>query len=61
MRPALLDASRDFEIRQGIEVLRYQSGCATKLNRETRDLSLPGTWHAYTLRQAVGVAGLIAP
>lgn len=53
--------ARDFEIRQGIEILRYQSGWATKLNGETRDMSLPGTWHAYTRRQAIGVAGLIVP
>ncbi|GAA2201134.1 aldehyde dehydrogenase family protein [Sinomonas flava] len=56
-----LAAARDFEIRQGIEILRYQSGWATKLNGETRDVSLPGTWHAYTLRQPIGVAGLIVP
>lgn len=56
-----LAVARDFEIRQGIEILRYQAGWATKLNGETRDVSLPGTWHAYTLRQPVGVAGLIVP
>ncbi|BCT74336.1 phenylacetaldehyde dehydrogenase [Sinomonas cyclohexanicum] len=56
-----LAIARDFEIRQGIEILRYQAGWATKLNGETRDVSLPGTWHAYTLRQPLGVAGLIVP
>ncbi|WP_413249472.1 aldehyde dehydrogenase family protein [Sinomonas flava] len=56
-----LAVARAFEIRQGIEILRYQAGWATKLSGETRDVSLPGTWHAYTLRQPIGVAGLIVP
>ncbi|MDZ4236756.1 MAG: aldehyde dehydrogenase family protein, partial [Hydrogenophaga sp.] len=32
-----------------------------KLNGETRAVSLPGDWHAYTLREPVGVVGLIVP
>lgn len=53
--------ARDFELPQGIDILRYHAGWATKLNGETRDVSLPGDWHAYTLRQPLGVAGLIVP
>lgn len=53
--------ARNFELPQGIDILRYHAGWATKLNGETRDVSLPGAWHAYTLRQPLGVAGLIVP
>lgn len=53
--------ARQFELPQGIDILRYHAGWATKLNGETREVSLPGDWHAYTLRQPLGVAGLIVP
>ena len=53
--------ARNFELPTGIDILRYHAGWATKLNGETRDISLPGQWHAYTLRQPLGVAGLIVP
>jgi phenylacetaldehyde dehydrogenase len=53
--------ARNFELPTGIDILRYHAGWATKLNGETRDVSLPGEWHAYTLRQPLGVAGLIVP
>lgn len=56
-----LAVARDFEITAAISTLRYNAGWATKLNGETRDVSLPGQWQAFTLRQAVGVAGLIVP
>lgn len=50
-----------FEVSAAAETFRYCAGWATKLNGETRDVSIPGEWHAYTLRQPVGVAGLIVP
>jgi phenylacetaldehyde dehydrogenase len=53
--------ARNFELPQGVEILRYHAGWATKLNGETREVSLPGEWHAYTLRQPLGVAGLVVP
>lgn len=53
--------ARNFELPTGIDILRYHAGWTTKLNGETRDISLPGQWHAYTLRQPLGVAGLIVP
>lgn len=56
-----LGMTRAFEIAAAIESFRYNAGWATKLNGETRDVSLPGDWHAFTLRQPVGVAGLIVP
>ncbi|GGF00153.1 aldehyde dehydrogenase family protein [Mycetocola zhadangensis] len=56
-----LRVTRSFEIPQAIDILRYNAGWATKLNGETRDVSLPGEWHTYTMRRPLGVAGLIVP
>jgi len=53
--------SRFFNVATGIDCLRYYAGWATKLNGETPELSMPGEWHAYTLRRPVGVAALIVP
>ncbi len=41
--------------------LRYHAGWATKIGGETVNLSAPGEWHAYTLREPVGVVGQIVP
>jgi acyl-CoA reductase-like NAD-dependent aldehyde dehydrogenase len=43
------------------ESLRYHAGWATKLHGATIDLNMPGEWHAYTLREPVGVVGQIVP
>ena len=43
------------------ESLRYHAGWATKLHGATINLSVPGEWHAYTLREPVGVVGQIVP
>ena len=43
------------------EVLRYMAGWATKLTGETSRLSQPGNFHAYTLREPIGVVGQIIP
>lgn len=56
-----LKMARAFDIGMAAECLRYNAGWATKLNGETRNVSLPGDWHAYTLREPVGVVGLIVP
>ena len=56
-----LMVARQFEVAAAIECLRYHAGWATKLNGETRQVSLPGEWHTYTLREPVGVVGLIVP
>lgn len=56
-----LGVARDFNVRLSAESLRYNAGWATKLQGETRDVSVPGNWHAYTRREALGVAGLIVP
>ena len=56
-----LRIARMFDVGLSAECLRYNAGWATKLQGATRDVSLPGNWHAYTLREPVGVAGLIVP
>ncbi|WP_421793730.1 aldehyde dehydrogenase family protein [Hydrocarboniphaga effusa] len=43
------------------EMARYMAGWATKIGGETHNVSLPGEWHAYTLREPVGVVGQIIP
>ncbi|MHB9879293.1 aldehyde dehydrogenase family protein [Pacificimonas sp. ICDLI1SI03] len=53
--------ARNFDLPHAIGTLRYNSGWATKLNGETISLSGPGTWHAYTLKQPVGVVAQIVP
>ena len=50
-----------FHLPYAIEGLRYNAGWATKLNGETMALSGPGTWHAYTIREPVGVVAQIVP
>lgn len=42
-------------------LMRYYSGWPTKLAGETIPLSRPGEWHAYTVREPVGVVGQIVP
>jgi aldehyde dehydrogenase (NAD+) len=54
-------------ISTGIEMLRYYSGWCTKIHGQTTDLVTEGfggpnlEYHAYTLLEPVGVAGLIIP
>ena len=43
------------------EQLRYNAGWATKITGETVEPSSPGEWHAFTLREPVGVVGAIVP
>ena len=44
------------------EMFRYMAGWATKIEGKTIPLSVPGAaWHAYTLREPVGVVGQIIP
>lgn len=49
------------DVIKGAEKLRYTAGWATKITGESVDSSLPAAWHGYTLREPVGVAGLIVP
>ena len=56
----LADA-RHFHLPYAVEQLRYYAGWATKLTGETIDISGGGTWHAFTLREPVGVVAQILP
>lgn len=42
-------------------ILRYFAGWATKLSGETVEMSQPGNWRGFTLREPVGVVGQIIP
>lgn len=46
-----------------IEMLRYYAGWATKIHGQTAEVSNPmmGQFHAYTLREPIGVAAMIVP
>jgi phenylacetaldehyde dehydrogenase len=56
-----LTVSRSVDIPTAAEKLRYYAGWATKVGGDSTEVSLPGDWHAYTLREPVGVAALIVP
>jgi phenylacetaldehyde dehydrogenase len=53
--------ARKSDVPGSIEMFRYMAGWATRLNGETISVSSPGNWHAYTLREPVGVVGQIIP
>src|SRR5580658_1274777 len=53
--------ARQGDVRGSIAMFRYMAGWATRLNGETIPVSSPGNWHAYTLREPVGVVGQIIP
>jgi phenylacetaldehyde dehydrogenase len=54
-------AARSADVAGSIAMFRYMSGWATRLTGETIPVSSPGAWHAYTLREPVGVVGQIIP
>ena len=54
------NARRD-DVGGSINMFRYMAGWSTRLTGETIPVSSPGNWHAYTLRQPVGVVGQIIP
>lgn len=56
-----LKLSKIIDIGGSSEKLRYYAGWTSKLTGETIDVSLPGVWHAHTLREPVGVVALIVP
>ena len=53
--------ARNVDLPGSYEILRYMAGWATKINGATISISAPGDWHAYTLREPVGVVGQIIP
>lgn len=56
-----LHVARDIELPAAAEAFRYYAGWTTKLSGQTKNVSLPGEWLAMTLREPLGVAGLIVP
>jgi acyl-CoA reductase-like NAD-dependent aldehyde dehydrogenase len=59
----LMASARRAEVPFAAECFRYYAGWCTKLEGATKQLSsLPGVeFHAYTLREPIGVVGLIIP
>ena len=61
----LIDISRIVEVNMAVDFVRYMAGWATKLEGSTLDLSLREPegmrFHAYTLRQPIGVVAGITP
>ena len=57
--------ARYVDVAFSIDVLRYYAGWPTKITGETIPVSFPtnfgGPYHAYTLREPVGVVGAIVP
>jgi phenylacetaldehyde dehydrogenase len=53
--------ARNVDLPGSYEILRYMAGWATKINGETITVSAPGSWHAYTLREPIGVVGQVIP
>jgi phenylacetaldehyde dehydrogenase len=53
--------ARNVDLPGSYEILRYMAGWATKINGATITVSAPGDWHAYTLREPLGVVGQIIP
>jgi phenylacetaldehyde dehydrogenase len=43
------------------ELLRYMGGWSTKITGQSIPISAPGDWHAYSIREPVGVVGQIIP
>ena len=53
--------ARGFDLPYAVELLRYNAGWATKLNGEQVTPSSAGQWHAYTIREPIGVVAQIVP
>lgn len=53
--------SKWVDVPASVATLRYWAGWCTKIAGETRAVDLPGDYLAMTLREPVGVAGLITP
>lgn len=53
--------SRRVDVPGAVASLRYWSGWSTKISGETRTADMPGEYLVMTLREPVGVVGLITP
>jgi phenylacetaldehyde dehydrogenase len=56
-----LAAAKAGHVGTSVDLIRYTAGWPTKLTGETIPVSSPGEWHAYTLRDPVGVVAQIVP
>jgi phenylacetaldehyde dehydrogenase len=56
-----LAASLSADVPLSAAHFRYMAGLATRTNGTTAEISQPGEWHNYTLREPVGVVGQIIP
>lgn len=54
-------ASATAEVAAAVEAFRYMAGWSTKLSGDTLPVGSPGTVHAFTRREPVGVVGQIIP
>jgi phenylacetaldehyde dehydrogenase len=63
----MLDAGKPIRNARVVDIpgaagaLRYFAGWASKIAGESMEISAPGRWHAFTLREPVGVVGQIIP
>ncbi len=53
--------ARTVDLPFGCELLRYMGGWSTKICGQQIPISAPGEWHAYSIREPVGVVGQIIP
>jgi phenylacetaldehyde dehydrogenase len=53
--------ARGVDLPFSCELLRYMGGWSTKITGQSVPLSAPGDWHAYTIREPIGVVGQIIP
>jgi phenylacetaldehyde dehydrogenase len=49
------------DVAGSVDMFRYMAGWATKITGETINIGPPGRFHAYTLREPIGVVGQIIP
>jgi phenylacetaldehyde dehydrogenase len=52
---------RIVDVPGSVQMLQYMAGWSGKINGETMQLGVPGTLHAYTVREPVGVVAVIVP
>lgn len=56
-----LASSRERDVPHCADMFRYMAGWATKITGETLSISTPGNFHAFTVREPIGVVGQIIP
>lgn len=54
-------AARDGDVPAAAGLFHYMSGWATKIEGSTIPISAPGEYHTFTVREPIGVVGLIVP